>query len=131
MKSDIDIKDDIYHHIKGSDLERIVTGSLSKTLRPDKSTAEDIVISMLANVNSQIQEAFVNINIYVADLQKGTQYVENSIRLRELCTVSSELLEVGRGEGYRFTLAEQRVLEVTGTNEHVINNKILYKFSKA
>lgn len=131
MKSDIDIKDDIYRHIKGSDLAHMVTGSLSKTLRPDKSTAEDIVISMLANVNAQIQEAFVNVNIYVADLQKGTQYVEDSIRLRELCSVSSELFEVGRGEGYRFSLAEQRVLEVPGMNEHVINNKLLYKFSKS
>lgn len=131
MKTDIDIKDDIFSYIKGSDLARMVTGSLSKTLRPDKSTAEDIVISMLANVNRQIQEAFVNVNIYVADLQKGTQYVENSIRLRELCTASSELFEVGRGDGYRFSLGEQRVLEVPGTNEHVINNKLLYKFSKS
>ena len=92
MKTDIDIKDDIYRHIKGSHLAAIVTGSLSKTLRPDKSQAEDIVISMLANVNKQMQEAFVNVNIYVADLQKGTQFVEDTIRLRELCTASSELL---------------------------------------
>ncbi|MBD5585864.1 MAG: hypothetical protein HDQ88_12345 [Clostridia bacterium] len=131
MKTDIDIKDDIYSHIKGSGLAMMVSGQLSKTLRPDKSTAEDIVISMLANVNRQIQEAFVNINIYVADLQKGTQFVENTIRLRELCTASSELLEVGRGEGYRFSLDEQRVLEVPGSNEHVINNKLLYKFAKS
>ena len=131
MKTDIDIKDDIYSHIKGSGLAMMVSGQLSKTLRPDKSTAEDIVISMLANVNRQIQEAFVNVNIYVADLQKGTQFVENTIRLRELCRASSELLEVGRGDGYRFSLDEQRVLEVPGSNEHVINNKLLYKFAKS
>ena len=130
MKSDIDIKDDIYRHIKGSDLAGMVTGKLSKTLRPAKSDDEDIVISMLANVNSDIQQAFVNVNIYVADVLRDEQYEENTIRLRELCDVSKNLLEVGRGEGYRFTLEEQRVLEVQGKNEHFINNKLLYKFSK-
>ena len=130
MKSDIDIKDDIYSHIKGSDLAGMVTGKLSKPLRPAKSDDEDIVISLLANVNSDIQQAFVNVNIYVADVLRDEQYEENTIRLRELCDASKNLLEVGRGAGYRFTLEEQRVLEVQGKNEHFINNKLLYKFSK-
>ena len=130
MKSDIDIKDDMYSHIKGSDLAGMVTGKLSKTLRPAKSENEDIVISILANVNSDIQQAFVNVNIYIADVLRDEQYEENTIRLRELCDASKNLLEVGRGEGYRFTLEEQRVLEVQGKNEHFINNKLLYKFSK-
>ena len=130
MKSDIDIKDDIYSHIKGSDLAGMVTGKLSKTLRPAKSDNEDIVISMLANVNSDIQQAFVNVNIYVPDVLRDDQYEEDTIRLRELCKVSKNLLEVGRGVGYRFTLEEQRVMEVNGKNEHFINNKLLYKFSK-
>ena len=34
MKSDIEIKDDVYKIIKGSELEKAVTGKLSKTLRP-------------------------------------------------------------------------------------------------
>ncbi len=130
MKSDIDIKDDIYHHIKGSELEKMVTGKLSKTLRPAKSDKEDIVISILANSNTEIQEAFVNVNIYVADLLRNEQYEENTIRLRKLCNASKKLFEVGRGNSYRFTLEEQRVMEVQGTNEHFINNKLLYKFSK-
>ena len=32
MKSDIDIKDDIYKHIKGSALEKAVTGKLCKSI---------------------------------------------------------------------------------------------------
>lgn len=135
MKSDIDIKDDIYRHIKGTALETAVSGKLSKTLRPADSNAEDIVISMLANVNAQIQQAFVNVNIYVPDLLRKDKcktiwHEENTIRLRELCAIASELLEVGRGDGFRFTLEEQRVMEVQGRNEHFINNKLLYKFSK-
>lgn len=45
MKSDIEIKDDIYQIIKGSALEKAVTGKLKKTRRPANSNKEDIVIS--------------------------------------------------------------------------------------
>ena len=127
IKSDIEIKDDIYRFIKGSKLEKVVNGKLSKTKRPSESDKEDIVISVLENGTGQMQEAFVNVNIYVSDNNRNNQSEEASIRLRELCRLSYELLEVGRGEGYRFTLDKQRVLEVNGKNEHLINNKLLYQ----
>lgn len=127
MKSDIDIKDDIFRFIQGSELEETVTGVLRKTKRPNKSDKEDIVISMLSNTNGQIQEAFVNVNIYVSDLFRNEQAEEDTIRLRELCDLSKSLLEVGRGEDFRFTLDTQRVMEVNGKNEHFINNKLLYR----
>lgn len=127
MKSDIEIKDDIYKLIKGSALEKAITGKLKKTRRPKDSNLEDIVISMLDNENGQMQEAFVNVNIYVPDDMRDGQAEEKTIRLRELCKIAYNLLEVGRGESYRFTLAKQRVLEVNGKNEHFINNKLLYK----
>lgn len=131
MKSDIDIKDDIYNYLKSSPLVAEVTGKLSKTLRPTESMREDIVISILANVNGQIQEAYVNVNIYVADLYRDNQYIEDSIRLRTLCKAASDVLEVGYGNESRFTLEEQKVLAVDGRNEHCINNKILYQFCKS
>ena len=120
MKSDIEIKDDIYQIIKGSALEKAVTGKLKKTRRPANSNKEDIVISILENGSGQVQEAFVN------DVRDG-QAEENSSRLRQLCKLATELLEVQRGEDYRFTLDKQRVMEVNGKNEHFINNKLLYK----
>lgn len=127
MKSDIEIKDDVYRVIKGSDLEKAITGKLSKTKRPAGSDKEDIVISMLDNGKGQIQEAFVNVNIYVPDDLRSGQAEENSARLRQLCKLAAELLEVQRGEDYRFTLDKQRVMEVNGKNEHFINNKLLFK----
>lgn len=127
MKSDIDIKDDIYKIIKGSKLEKKVSGQLRKTIRPNNSNLEDIVISVLANNNGQMQEAYVNVNIYVPDVLRDNQNEENSSRLRVLCRESHELLNVGRGTDFRFVLESQRVLEVNGKDEHVINNKLLYK----
>ena len=104
MKSDIEIKDDIYQIIKGSTLEKAVTGKLKKTRRP-------------ANSNELH---------HIGDGCDG-QAEENSSRLRQLCKLATELLEVQRGEDYRFTLDKQRVMEVNGKNEHFINNKLLYK----
>lgn len=127
MKSDIEIKDDIYKYIKGSALEKAVTGKLKKTIRPKDSNLEDIVISILDNGAGQMQEAFVNVNIYVPDDMRDGQSEEKTIRLRELCKIAYNLLEVGRGESYRFILEKQRVFEVNGKNEHFINNKLLYR----
>ena len=127
MKTDIDIKDDIYMFLKGSALAKMVNGKLSKTIRPTDSNKEDIVISVLANNNGQMQEAYVNVNIYVPDIMRKNQNEENSSRLRTLCKESSQLLEVGRGTDFRFVLESQRVLEVKDKDEHVINNKLLYK----
>ena len=49
MKSDIEIKDDVFKIIKGSILEQSVTGKLSKTRRPNNSSKEDIIISILSS----------------------------------------------------------------------------------
>ncbi len=130
MKSDIDIKTDVFKHIQGSELESTVTGVLRKTgKRPHNSKDEDIIISILANVNGQIQTATVNVNIYVAANKVNGQAEEQTGRLQELCALASGLFEVFRGDGYRARLIEQRVFEVNGADEYVINNRIEYKQS--
>lgn len=129
MKSDILIKDDLYKFIKSSSIPGAVTGKISKTgVRPKGSDLEDVVISIVANMNGQMQESVVNVNIYVKDIIKSDgQNQEDTIRLRELCQIASDALEVGHGEDYRFTLESQRVIELTATKEHIINNKLNYK----
>ena len=131
MKSDIEIKDAIYEVITGSSLEKAVTGKLKKTKRPTSSDKEDIVISILDNGSGQMQKAFVNVNIYVPDYIRDGQAEENTIRLRELCKMSYELLFNCRGDGFRVDSkgSNQRVLEVSGKDEHFINNKLLIQIS--
>lgn len=129
MKSDIDIKDDVYKVILNSDLEEEVTGELSKTKRPKDSKLEDIVISVLANNTAQEQEAFVVVNIYVKDDDVNGQYEECSPRLRTLCQLCFSLFENVRGQDYRLSLAEDKGQTVfdTENGEHVISNKLLYQ----
>ena len=129
MKSDIDIKDDIYRLIQKSDLKKAITGSVSKTKRPKDSKLEDVVISVLANHNAQRQEAFVVVNVYVKDDNVNGQNEECSQRLRTLCQLCFSLFERFSGPDYRLSIAEdagQKVLE-TENAEHVISNKLLYQ----
>lgn len=127
MKTDTEIKTDIYMYIKDSLLAKSVSGVLRKTRRPLNSKKEDIIISVLSNVNGQIQEAYVNVNIYVSDIERDGQYEENSPRLDKLCKQAEKLLSLHYGVDYRINLESQRIYEVNGANEHVINNKLLYK----
>lgn len=127
MKNDEAIKTDVYRVIAASELSRIVTGVVSKTKRPHGSKNEDIVISLLANENGQIQTASVNVNIYVADNLISGQYEEDTIRCSYLATTAAYLFEVFSGTDFRARLLSQRVLAVEGAAEHIINNRIEYK----
>lgn len=134
MKSDIDIKDDVWKIIKESSLLREVSGDLKKTsARPKNSCSEDIIISVLANSTKQKQIAYVNVNIYVADDYIDGQSEENSARLRKLSKMSFDLFDNVRGKDFRLSLTDpnyecgQRVIESSGSSEHVVNNKVLYQ----
>lgn len=129
MKTDEAIKADIFKHIKGSALAQAVTGKVSKRKRPHNSTKEDVVISVLANENGQVQKATVNVNIYVADITVDNQPEEDTVRIEELGNLAASLFEVfwGADNSYRASLLRQRVYEVEATNEHIINNQIEYK----
>ena len=134
MKSDVDIKDDVWRVINKSALLKEVTGELKKTsIRPKGSRSEDIIISILANDTKQKQVAYVNVNIYVADDNIEGQSEEKTARLRKLCQMSFNLFDNVRGNDFRLSLTDpnfecgQRVIESAGTSEHVINNKVLYQ----
>lgn len=131
MRTDEEIKDDIFAAIKGSSLENEVSGKLSKKDRPINSNNEDIVISILANQNDQIQKASVNINIYVSDKAEKVgglvQYAENTIRLKLLSRMVFDLLENYVGQSFYLKVDSQRVLSVSGKQEHFINTKVYYQ----
>lgn len=129
MKSNAEIKDVVYALIKGSDLERAIIatgGALYKDQRPTNSGKEDIVISVLDGLNGEFQELVLNVNIYVQDLDRGNDKVENSARIRQLSRLAIELLEEHYGDDYRLLIEKQPVFKVDGVDEHCINNKILF-----
>lgn len=126
MRTDIDIKDDVYRFIKDSALHSIINGEIYKTVRTNPAL-EDIVISVIANTNQELQEAIVYVNIYIQDVLRGNEFIENTPRLREICRLSVDMLKVGKIGDARISLQEQRVLSAE-TNEHVVSNRLLYKW---
>ena len=133
MRTDNDIKDDVYLLLVSSRLKESVSGQILKVSRNPSSRKEDVIISVLANDNPrQVQEAFVNVNVYVADKKinaNGETYlVEDTIRTKALARVMADMFETAySGERYRLTLASQRVIAVDATHEHCINNRLLYQ----
>lgn len=125
MKSDIDIKDDIFRVVAASSLREAVSGEITKSKRPHDSKKEDIVISVVSNLTAQCQEATVNVNVYCEGQRIERQTEENSSRLRELSRVALEVLDSVREEDFHLEVQEQRIYEVE--DEYVINNKLLYK----
>ena len=133
MKSDIEIAKFVYHKIKGTDLERNVTGKLSDRGRPNKSDKEDIVISVLANEGcGQIQRAYVNVNVYVRDLwnSETKAWEKDTLRVGKLCELCKFLISK-RKEEYHTTPSKcsQKTSPTNtpfedGHTEHFINNKL-------
>lgn len=130
MKSDIDIEDALYAYLNDSNLVTTITGELRKGEyeRTKKSTKEDAIIAVTTNLNGEIQLASANVNIYVHDVWIGNEHVANKPRLRVLCDLAKEILEVINVEGYRITLESQRVVDCNATHEHCICNKLEYQF---
>lgn len=133
MKSDIEISKFVYHNIKGTDLERNVTGKLSDRGRPNKSDKEDIVISVLANEGcGQIQRAYINVNVYVRDQwnEITKAWEKDTIRVGKLCDLSKFLFLIRKGEYHTVPSKCSQKNMPTGVSfedghtEHFINNKL-------
>lgn len=129
MKTDIDIQQELYHYIKASDIKDAIGGEIRYVPRSKLATTEDCVISVLDNLNGQIQDAIVNVNIYVANISNRGGSVANIPRLQTLAELCSTVLEDVYIDTYWFRLSKQRILPVEGKDEYVINNKLMYKNS--
>lgn len=130
MKTEQEIKQDIFDYLKPSEAISLISGRLFKeSLRPMSSKAEDVVLSILSSdMSSEYQRAIVLVNVYVGDLRRDDgEAIENCDRLRLLSGVFARVLDRFAGDGYRCTLERQQVLEVDGRGEHCISHRLLYQ----
>lgn len=128
MTSSNEIKTIIYKIIKGSSLENEIIskgGSLYRNSRPTNSNKEDIVISVLANRNAQFQMAYVNVNIYVPDIRRDNDYIEDETRTKILQKKAIDLFKEIVHNDYKIEIESQETFKVQDLNEHLINNKLL------
>lgn len=133
MKTESDVRDDLYSYIKTSELNSVISGKIFKyeEERPGTSETEDIVIAPLTETPfNDIQEIIVMLRLYVKDLfDSGNNiYRADSIRLKELETLCKEAFLVFRTEGARCVAENIKTFKSDSTHEHCIVSRINYKF---
>lgn len=126
MKNDERIKQDILEYIFTTELPDEVSGVVKRDRRPRDSQKEDVIISILANENGQMQDATVNVNIYVKDKPAGNQFDPDHERLDDIADLAQRIFNVFHGRDFRARLESQRITAIEN-NEHVVTNKIRYK----
>lgn len=128
MKSVTELEDIVYGIIDGSALHQAITSSggclYTSEERPDNSAKEDIVISVLDGLNGQIQNAVINVNIYIPMKKASVGFKKNRKRINDLSQLSIALLEEVYCGDFCFILSKQPVIRVSGVNEHCINNRL-------
>ena len=124
MRTDIEIRQDIYKFVCASAIKEAITGKVSYT--DDHDDGEDCMISVPDNENAQIQDVFVYVRVYVPNINSNGKSVENVSRTGTLAKLCSQVLESGFGHTFRFTLDKQITKPVNGKDEHCISNRLRY-----
>ncbi len=122
--TDIEIKDTIYTLLREKGLHTEISGRIYKDNRPDNSVLEDVEISILDGDAKQRQEVAINVNVFVHDVQRENEWIENQPRLRPLCRVFMQALESNVFDGFKIRLQSQHVFKVNDRHVRVINNRL-------
>ena len=129
MKTDVEVRQDVFAVVKSSPIATAISGSLRYIPRATGSKAEDCIISVLESDAKQIQDCIVNVNIYVPNITSGGESVENVTRTGALAKICETALKSKHGDGFWLFLEKQRIMAVNGKDEYVVNNRIRYKFN--
>ncbi len=127
MKTEAEILDDISRYI-ASTMKEQITGDVYTDKRPTNSAKEDIFVHVLATLPAQIQTALINVRIYVPNLQRQTDSVRNKKRVRELSRLAMHVLSSHIQDGWYIVMEEQSVEESVDNRQHVIINRIYYRY---
>lgn len=126
--SHIDIKDAAYRLVKSSPLPLLISGEIYKDTRPLNSEKEDISISVLSGNVAQIQEFLLNVNLFVPDIRRGNEDIEDTARLRVLAQECIKAFSSNvQDDRIWFSLDSQSIMAVEDMPFHFINNRIRAK----
>ena len=124
----IELKDKIYLILLEKKLDMVISGRIYKEPHPANSTLEDVEISILDGTADQIQDFIVNVNVFVQDIRRDDEMIENDPRLRQLGRAFQDALESYVLNGYNITLEKQQVFKVRDRDIHVINNRLSVRY---
>ncbi len=122
------LKDTIYTLLRAKGLHSDITGRIYKDTRPANSQLVDVEISVLSSANGQLQDFVVNVNVFVPDVKRCDEMIEDGPTLRTLESKFATALESIVEDGYKVSLASQHVFKVNDRDIHVINNRLEIAF---
>lgn len=127
------VEDDFCVLIGSSALDVLVTGQIYKDgMRPLNAKTEDIVVSFFTGLDGEIQEGFVNVNIYVPDVDNsGSGLIKDSARCKVIEAAANDLFLTHTLFGdYHIALASMiKTFKVEDVKQHFINCKIYFRLS--
>lgn len=119
----------VYGILMASDLPNQLTGDIYIGSRPGDSELEDVVINGLPITMSVIQNQFVNVNLFVKDIERNTNH--NSIdskRIGELSQIILDSLIDVFGGYYSLTIVENDDDNpLPEINQHYANFRLLFQ----
>jgi len=133
-KTERDIEDDFYFMVKASELPGIVQGKLyKKDERPFNSRAEDIIVGFLSGLDGQTQDGYININIYVPNVNVGSPDGKKKPNKSRIKVIQTKLLEFTESiaEGNSEYDVERdstiQTFETEDLEQVMVNAKLYYK----
>ncbi len=131
MKTTLDLVDLVYEVLKTSSLKSSITGKVYEYQRPVNSNVEDVVINSLPITNDQLQEAIVNVNVFVPNLEVEetgdiSRQVPNITRLKTLAGLAVQNLTDGISGDYTWDVQQQTLMEDDESKQHFINIRIQF-----
>ncbi len=133
MKTTLDLVDVIYTELKVGLLKDAITGIVKKNSRPVNSNKEDAIINSLPITSEQLQEAIVNVNVFVPNLNVSLSGVQNKIadhsRLKALGRLAVDELTDGISGDYTWDVQQQTVIEDNESDSHYVNIRVQFYIS--
>ena len=131
MISQLEIIDNVYQVVAGTQLKEALTGLVYKVQRPDNSTKEDAVINALPVMDGTPDLCFVNLNIYVPDLQatieNKQQQVPDYERMQYLTDLAMNELKEYYGGTFSFYCYWNNIEREEQIKYHFVNLRLEYR----
>jgi hypothetical protein len=99
-------------------------------MRPFNAVTEDAVVSFLTGLDGQFQTGVLNINVYVPDIDNGSQFkVKNIGRCNVIEEACSTLVSSLKSDGYRFSLNSIiQTFKAQDIEQHFVNVKLKFDY---
>lgn len=103
MKLGNEILTNAYKLLKVSALTNVISGNVYKGNVNPKSNKEDVEINLLTNSNKYVQNGYVNVNVYVPNIQNRT----NIKRIDLITEIIVSLIDNKKTENNAFQIENQ------------------------